>query len=117
MKDELIYKLLDADFSKDEIIKVLDIIDGVSPSEPPATAPFKGQGKDPEPAVDDLSGASAAGSDPIDYTDVIRGAIQDGFKDLSKVLQASEIGRSRLPEESNEDILANIIAPKMKERV
>ena len=48
---------------------------------------------------------------------IIEKSIKEGFKELAAVMQYDAIGKSRQPaEQSNEDILAQIIAPAMKER-
>lgn len=101
-----------AGYSKSEISTILNWEPSSQPDEP---------GQDPEPAGKDAGTPSPdpepAGQDPADYTEVIKTAIKSGFEDLSKVLQASEIGRSRQPEPAgSEDILAQIIAPQLKER-
>lgn len=111
MKWEQIEKMLDAGFSKDEIMKVYDNEQGFgTPSENP----------DPEPAAEPEPAAVGADPEPEpipDYSKLIEQSIKDGFKELAAVIQFDAIGKSRQPaEQSNEDILAQIIAPAIKER-
>lgn len=106
MEIDKIMKLIDAGFSKTEIEKMLD---GQS-SEPSTLAPEKEQ----ESVTENVADSKAFPE--VDYGEIIKNAIADGFKDLEKVIQVSAIGSSRLPENNDDDILAQVIAPRMKER-
>ena len=91
MKYDEIIKLLDAGYSREEIMKM---------DEP-----------DPKPADDPK---------PVDETkpeDVLKGfadEVKAAIKDLTKEITAANIMASRQqPEPDNEDLLANIINPKI----
>ena len=106
MEIDKIMKLIDAGFTKDEIEKMV----GVQSSEPASLAPEP----DKESVTENVADSETVPA--VDYGEIIKNAIADGFKDLEKVIQVSAIGNSRLPVDNDDDILAQVIAPRMKER-
>lgn len=93
MKYEEIIKLLDAGYSRDEILAMNE-----APAEnPPA----------PDPA-----------NDQPDMSDVLK-EMRDTFADMRKEFIAMNIMNSQQPskvEKSSEDIIANIINPEIKKK-
>lgn len=106
MKKETLLKILNSnvELTNDELLELMQ-----TPEPEPETALVSDPEPEPEPAP-------ASDPEPTDYDAVIKNAIAAGFKDLTAALQAAEISRSRLPEQNDDDILAQIIAPPMKER-
>ena len=95
MKYEEIIKLLDAGYSREEILKM----DKPAPEPDPAPAP------EPDPAPTDTPAPDMAG---------MMEEMKTMFSDLTKELIASNIMRSRIDgEDDNEDIIAKIINPKI----
>lgn len=94
MKYEEIIKLLDAGYSREEILKM---------DEPDPKDPDPKDEKDPDP--DDKKDPDMAG---------MMEEMKTMFSDLTKELIASNIMRSRIDgEDDNEDIIAKIINPKI----
>ena len=97
MKYEEIIKLLDAGYSRDEILAM---------KEEPAPAP------DPEPTPDDPEPAPA----PDPAADVMK-EMKEMFAEMKKELTAMNIMNSRQESDevrTGEDVLANIINPTMR---
>ena len=96
MKYEEIIKLLDAGYSREEI---LEMDKEPAPEPDPAPAP------EPDPAPTDNPTPDMAG---------MMEEMKTMFSDLTKELIASNIMRSRIDgEDDNEDIIAKIINPKI----
>ena len=96
MKYEEIIKLLDAGYSREEI---LEMDKEPAPEPDPAPAP------EPDPAPTDTPAPDMAG---------MMNEMKTMFSDLTKELIASNIMRSRQEgEDDNEDIIAKIINPKI----
>ena len=92
MKYDEIIKLLDAGYSREEILSM---------KEAPAPA-------DPEPDEDHVP----------DMADVLK-EMRDTFADMRKEIMAMNIMNSQLPadnEKSSEEIIANIINPESKKK-
>ena len=104
MKYDEIIKLLDAGYSREEIMKMEE------PDPKPADDPKPAH--DPKPADD----PKPAG-DPKPADDVLKGfadEVKAAIKDLTKEITAANIMASRQqPESDNADVLANIINPKI----
>ena len=99
MKYEEIIKLLDAGYTREEILKM----DEPAPEE--KTDPAPKDEKDPAP--DDKK-------DPAPDMTGFMDDMKKMFSDLTKELVASNIMRSRIDgEDDNEDIIAKIINPKI----
>ena len=95
MKYEEIIKLLDAGYSREEILEM----DKPAPEPDPVPAP------EPDPAPTDTPAPDMAG---------MMEEMKTMFSDLTKELIASNIMRSRIDgEDDNEDIIAKIINPKI----
>ena len=95
MKYEEIIKLLDAGYSREEILEMVK----PAPEPDPAPAP------EPDPAPTDTPAPDMAG---------MMEEMKTMFSDLTKELIASNIMRSRIDgEDDNEDIIAKIINPKI----
>lgn len=100
MKYEEIIKLLDAGYSRDEILAM---------KEEPAPAP------DPEPTPADPEPAPAP--EPADITAGIMEEVKGMFAEMKKELTAMNILNSRQDSDevrTGEDVLANIINPTMR---
>lgn len=101
MKIDDIMKLIDAGFTKEEIITL---------SAPSAAA-------DPEPEETEASEAAPeAAPDVAAYTTALNG-ILDSFKAVAKEIKAANIANSSLPEEkieSAEDALMKVISAEKK---
>mgnify|MGYP006874843103 CR=1 FL=1 len=97
MKYEEIIKLLDGGYSREEILEM----DKPAPEPDPAPAP------EPDPAPTDTP-------DPAPDMAGMMSEMKTMFADLTKELVASNIMRSRIDgEDDNEDIIAKIINPKI----
>ena len=95
MKYEEIIKLLDAGYTREEILDM----DKPAPEPDPAPAP------EPDPAPEPNHAPDMAG---------MMDEMKKMFSDLTKELVASNIMRSRIDgEDDNEDIIAKIINPKI----
>lgn len=95
MKYEEIIKLLDAGYSREEI---LEMDKEPAPEPDPAPAP------EPDPAP----------TDPAPDMTGMMDEMKKMFSDLTKELVASNIMRSKIDgEDDNEDIIAKIINPKI----
>lgn len=95
MRYEEIIKLLDAGYTREEILEM----DKPAPEPDPAPAP------DPDPAPE---------PDPTPDMAGMMDEMKKMFSDLTKELVASNIMRSRIDgEDDNEDIIAKIINPKI----
>ena len=96
MKYEEIIKLLDAGYSRDEIIAMKD-----EPTPEPTPEPIP----EPTPEPDDNG-----------MTDLVK-EMRDAFSEMKKEFTAMNIMASRQPEEKTpEDIIANIINPTRKKK-
>lgn len=96
MKYDEIIKLLEAGYTREDILKMED----PAPAEDPA------QAADPAPAED---------PDPVSM-DAVMKEVKDMFAEMKKELTAMNIMASRQPaeqEKSSEDILATIINPNI----
>ena len=107
MKYEEIIKLLDAGYSREEILEM----DKKDPDPKDKKDPDPKDKKDPDPkdkkdpAPDDKKASDMAG---------MMEEMKTMFSDLTKELIASNIMRSRIDgEDNNEDIIAKIINPKI----
>ena len=103
MKYEEIMKLLDAGYTKEEIIAMND----PQPAEPQDPQPAEPQ--DPQPAEP---------QDPqIDISSAVN-ELKEVFSDFKKELTAMNIMNSRIenPVESGEDVIAKIINPFTREK-
>ena len=93
MKYEEIIKLLDAGYTREEILKMSEPADDPKPDDP--------KPDDPKP----------------DTNDILKGfadEVRDAIKDLTKEITAANILGSRQPaEQDDEDIIAKIINPKI----
>lgn len=99
MKYEEIIKLLDAGYTREEILEM----DKPAPEEK----------KDPDPA-DKKDPAPEDKKDPAPDMTGFMDDMRKMFSDLTKELVASNIMRSRIDgEDDNEDIIAKIINPKI----
>lgn len=100
MKYEEIIKLLDAGYSREEILKMDE--------------PAQDDKKDPDPAKDKKDPAPDDKKDPAPDMAGMMEEMKTMFSDLTKELIASNIMRSRIDgEDDNEDIIAKIINPKI----
>ena len=101
MKYEEIIKLLDAGYTREEILKM------DAPADDPKDPKLADDPKDPEPADDPKP----------DTNDILKGfadEVRDAIKDLTKEITAANILGSRQPaEQDDEDIIAKIINPKI----
>lgn len=98
MKYEEIIKLLDAGYTREEILEM----DKPAPEQDPAPAEDKA-----DPAPEDKK-------DPAPDMTGFMDDMKKMFSDLTKELVASNIMRSRIDgEDDNEDIIAKIINPKI----
>ena len=96
MKYEEIIKLLDAGYSREEILKM---------DKEPAPEPDPAPAPEPDPAPTD---------NPAPDMACMMEEMKTMFSDLTKELIASNIMRSRIDgEDDNEDIIAKIINPKI----
>ena len=96
MKYEEIIKLLDAGYSREEILEM---------DKEPAPEPDQAPAPEPDPAPTDTPAPDMAG---------MMEEMKKMFSDLTKELIASNIMRSRIDgEDDNEDIIAKIINPKI----
>ena len=107
MKYEEIIKLLDAGYSREEILKM----DEPAPDDKKDPDPKDKKDHDPkdkkDPAPDDKK-------DPAPDMAGMMAEMKTMFSDLTKELIASNIMRSRIDgEDDNEDIIAKIINPKI----
>lgn len=93
MKYDEIIKLLDAGYSREEILKMDE------PAEDPKPAGDPKPAEDPKPADEVLKG----------FADEVKTAIQE----LTKEITAANIMASRQPAEQEEDVIAKIINPKI----
>ena len=104
MKYEEIIKLLDAGYTREEILKMDAPADDPKPNDPKPDDP---KPDDPKPADDPKR----------DTNDILKGfadEIRDAIKDLTKEITAANILGSRQPAEpDDEDIIAKIINPKI----
>lgn len=107
MKYEEIIKLLDAGYSREEILKM----DGPAPND--KKDPDTKDKKDPDPK-DKKDPAPDDKKDPAPDMAGMMEEMKTLFSDLTKELIASNIMRSRIDgEDDNEDIIAKIINPKI----
>lgn len=98
MKYEEIIKLLDAGYTREEILEM----DKPAPEPDPAPAPEPDPAPEPNPAPD-MAGMMEE--------------MKTMFSDLTKELIASNIMRSRIDgEDDNEDTIAKIINPKIDKK-
>ena len=96
MKYEEIIKLLDAGYSREQILEM---------DKEPAQEPDPAPAPEPDPAPTDNPAPDMAG---------MMEEMKTMFSDLTKELIASNIMRSRIDgEDDNEDIIAKIINPKI----
>lgn len=96
MKYEEIIKLLEAGYSREEILEM---------DKEPAPEPDPAPDPEPDPAPPDNPAPDMTG---------MMSEIKTMFADLTKELIASNIMRSRIDgEDDNEDIIAKIINPKI----
>ena len=97
MKYEEIIKLLDAGYTRDEILKM----DAPADPKPDDPKPDDPKPDDPKP----------------DTNDILKGfadEVRDAIKDLTKEITAANILGSRQPaEQDDEDIIAKIINPRI----
>lgn len=104
MKYEEVIKLLDAGYSRDEILAMKE-----EPAPAPGPEPTP---KDPEPAPKDPEPAPA----PDPAADVMK-EMKEMFAEMKKELTAMNILNSRQESDdvrTGEDVLANIINPTMR---
>lgn len=106
MKIEDVFKLIDAGFTKDDIL-ALD-----RPEPAPAPEPDKALTEEPaeEPAP------AAAPAAPEELANALNG-ILDSFKAVAKEIKAANIANSKMPEiktETAEDIIASMLYPPEK---
>ena len=95
MKYEEIIRLLDAGYTREEILEM----------DKPAQEPDPAPAPEPDPAPTDTPAPDMAG---------MMEEMKKMFSDLTKELVASNIMRSRIDgEDDNEDIIAKIINPKI----
>ena len=98
MKYEEIIKLLDAGYTRDEILKMDAPADDPKPNDPKQDDP---KPDDPKP----------------DNNDILKGfadEVRDAIKDLTKEITAANIlGSRQRAEQDDEDIIAKIINPKI----
>ena len=102
MKYDEIIKLLEAGYSREEILKMED----PAPAKDPAPANNPAPTDDPAPADDPA---------PVSM-DAVMKEVKDMFAEMKKELTAMNIMASRQPadqERSSEDILATIINPNI----
>ena len=104
MKIDDVMKLVNAGFSKDEIIKYFGN-DDPAPEAPQEPTPAPEASPEPTPAPDAMK-------------EVLDGFL-DSFKTVVNDIKAANIGKSFMPEqhhESAEEVLASIIAPPAKKK-
>ena len=107
MKYEEIIKLLDAGYSREEILKMDE------PDPKDKKDPDPKDKKDPDPK-DKKDPAQDDKKDPAPDMSGMMEEMKTMFSDLTKELIASNIMRSRQDgEDDNEDIIAKIINPKI----
>lgn len=118
MNWNLVEKMIDAGFKADDILKIYNgspFVDGSSIE----TSLEKGSEGD-EVVTENLAentDTTSQNPEAIDYTTVINSAISQGFKELTDALIKNNIVNSQIPQnDGDDDILAQIIAPKLKER-
>ena len=103
MKYEEIIKLLDAGYTRDEILKMDAPADDPKPNDPKQDDP-----KPDDPKPDDPK---------PDNNDILKGfadEVRDAIKDLTKEITAANIlGSRQRAEQDDEDIIAKIINPKI----
>ena len=99
MKYEEIIKLLDAGYTREEILKMDAPADDPKPDDP--------EPDEPKPADDPKP----------DTNEILKGfadEVRDAIKDLTKEITAANIMSTRQPaEQDDEDIIAKIINPKI----
>ena len=101
MKYDEIIKLLDAGYSREEIMKMEE--PDPKPADDPKTADDPGPADDPKPADD---------SRPEDVLKGFADEVKAAIKDLTKEITAANIMASRQqPEPDDADMLAKIINP------
>ena len=108
MKYEEIIKLLDAGYTRDEILKM----------DAPADDPKQGDPKPNDPKPDDPKSDDPKPDNPKpDNNDILKGfadEVKDAIKDLTKEITAANIlGSRQRAEQDDEDIIAKIINPKI----
>lgn len=121
MKAELLEKLLDAGFSKDEIIQL-------ARDEPSAAEPAAEPAAAPEPVIETAEAPAepaAAPKEPgpdYDKFNERLALIEGNLNTLTKAIQANAVSGSVMPggmpnTPTAEDMLAEIIRPKITERM
>lgn len=110
-----IEKMIDAGFTADEI-RTLDTDGLFTYADPKEPDPKEPDPKEPDPKEPEPKDPKPKETDPKINTDFddLKSAINDGFASIIEAFQASAVGGSKQPEESQdsvEDILAKIISP------
>lgn len=105
MKYEEIIKLLDAGYSRDEIMQM----DADPAAEPAASAA--------DPAAPAADPAASAADPAADISSVV-GELKDVFEDFKKEIIAMNIMNSKIdkPDETGTDVIAKIINPFTREK-
>ena len=104
MKYEEIIKLLDAGYSREEIMAMKE--------EPKPKEPKSKEPKPEEPKPEEPNGSN----DNSGMSDLVK-EMRDAFSEMRKEFTAMNIMASRQPEEKTpEDIIANIINPTRKKK-
>lgn len=134
MKADLMEKMLDAGFTKEEIFRILDQAPATAgdkaaapaqePEKEPAAAPEKEAAKEPAPAPEkEPAKAPAAPADPkADETEKRLAGIEQSISDLIKTIQAENRQRDSFGgtpdslEEQTDRIMASIIRPEPAKR-
>ena len=104
MKYDEIIKLLDAGYSREEIMKMNE----------PETKPDKTKPDETKPDETKPDGIKPEETKPEDVLKGFADEVKAAIKDLTKEITAANIMASRQqPEPDNADVLANIINPKI----
>lgn len=138
MKADLMEKMLDAGFTKEEIFRILDPAPATgtataaapapAPDKEPAPAPEKEPEKEPaaapapEPEKEPTKAPAAPADPKADETEKRLAGIEQSISDLIKTLQAENIKRDSFGgtpdslEEQTDRIMASIIRPETAKR-
>ena len=123
MKADLMEKMLDAGFTKEEIFRIIEpeAAPAKEPEKEPAAAPAKEPTKEPAPSPEKES-APAPADQKADETEKRLAGIEKSISDLIKTIQAENIKKDSFGgapdslEEQTDRIMASIIRPETAKR-